>query len=245
MAKRLDVTFTPQSKIQVDHLSEESKKIPVGSREPRFALPELPELTETELDGDHPQALQIVAKINRYIENIADDYFLLGLHLMALHKMLKGSQMTTPQIKAWYLDKVNMPYSSAMQCKKVAEIYEDSPNLIERYGASSAYLLTTLNSHEERELVWNKACGEKATASVASLRQELKEWHQKQILLTPEKEPVKNVNEKDGLILKQLKELIPELKMLQALSLEERAVQRKKYAKQLRLLAEQLEADND
>ncbi len=241
MAKQLDVTFTPQSQIQVEHLSQKSKGVPVGSREPRFNLPDLPDLTETKLDGDHPQALQMVTRINRFIENIADDYFLLGLHLIVLHKMLKGSQMTTAQIKAWYLDKINMPYSSAMQCKKVAEVYEDSPNLIERYGASGAYLLTTLNSHEEREKVWIQACGEKATASIASLRQELKHWHQKQILPCSEQAPI--LDKKDRQIWRELKDLLSELKMLKELSLEEQTEQRQKYAKILRSLATQLESN--
>ncbi|GIT70960.1 MAG: hypothetical protein Ct9H300mP28_07740 [Pseudomonadota bacterium] len=74
----------------------------------------------------------MVNRINKYIENIADDYFLLGLHLISLHSLLRESKLTTEQIKTWYAENINMPYSSAMQCRKVAEVYASNPELITR-----------------------------------------------------------------------------------------------------------------
>ena len=42
-----------------------------------------------------------------------------------------------------HISDINMPYSSAMQCKKVAEVYSENPELIGRYSASGAYLLSS------------------------------------------------------------------------------------------------------
>ena len=55
-----------------------------------------------------PQVQTVLNRINKYIENIADDYFLLGLHLISLHALLRESELTTEQIKSWYAENINM-----------------------------------------------------------------------------------------------------------------------------------------
>ena len=124
----------------------------------------------------------MVNRINKYIENIADDYFLLGLHLISLHSLLRESKLATEQIKSWYAENINMPYSSAMQCRKVAEVYELNPELITRYTASGAYLLSTCRTPEEREEIWQEARGEKNAPSIRELRETLKRVREKKLL---------------------------------------------------------------
>ena len=75
-----------------------------------------------------------------------------------------------------------MPYSSAMQCRKVAEVYELNPELITRYTASGAYLLSTCRTPEEREEIWQEARGEKKTPSIRQLRETLKRVREKKLL---------------------------------------------------------------
>ena len=75
-----------------------------------------------------------------------------------------------------------MPYSSAMQCRKVAEVYELNPELITRYTASGAYLLSTCRTSEEREEIWQEARGEKNAPSIRELRETLKRVREKKLL---------------------------------------------------------------
>lgn len=176
MARTLDFDLNSQSKIsQEGTLPETKKAIPVGQRAIDFSVPDYgSDLRDDIAAQNTPQAQKMVDKINQYIENIADDYFLLGVHLIALHRLLKQSKIGTEQIKTWYAENINMPYSSAMQCKKVAEVYADNPELINRYTASGAYLLSSYKNHEERESIWIEACQGKATASIRNLRSALK-----------------------------------------------------------------------
>ena len=180
MAQTLKFNLNSQSKIsQEGMLSKKSRPMPVGQRQIDFSIPNYdPKIGKDVIAQNTPKAQRIVDRINQYIENISDDYFLLGMHLIALHKLLKQSKLKTDQIKAWYVENINMPYTSAMQCKKVAEVYADNPQLINRYSASGAYLLSSYNCHEEREAIWLEACGEKATASIRELRYVLKKRQQ-------------------------------------------------------------------
>ena len=75
-----------------------------------------------------------------------------------------------------------MPYSSAMQCRKVSEVYETNPELITRYTASGAYLLSTFRTPEEREEIWKEARGEKNAPSIRELRETLKRVREKKLL---------------------------------------------------------------
>ena len=96
--------------------------------------------------------------------------------------MLRESKLTTEQIKSWYAENINMPYSSAMQCRKVAEVYESNPELITRYTASGAYLLSTCRTPEEREEIWQEARGEKSAPSIRELRETLKHVRERKLL---------------------------------------------------------------
>ena len=117
MARTLDFDLNSQSKIsQEGILAQESAPIPVGQRYIDFSIPYYdPELSQEIVAQNTSQAQQIVDQINQYIENITDDYLLLGVHLIALHQLLKQSRLTTDQVKTWYAENINMPYSSAMQ----------------------------------------------------------------------------------------------------------------------------------
>ncbi|MBF0280008.1 MAG: hypothetical protein HQM13_19580 [SAR324 cluster bacterium] len=176
MARTLNFDLNSQSKIGQEGVSPQQKPpMLVGQRQIDFSIPYYdPGLSQEIVSQNTPQAQQIIDRINQYIENISDDYLLLGAHLIALHQLLKQSRLSTDQIKTWYAENVNMPYSSAMQCKKVALVYADQPELINRYTASGAYLLSSFKSHEEREIVWKEACGSKSTASIRELRAVLK-----------------------------------------------------------------------
>ena len=145
-----------------------------------------------------PQVQKVVSRINKFIENIADDYFLLGLHLLSLHSLLKESKLTTEQIKSWYAENINMPYSSAMQCRKVAEVYSANPELIGRYTASGAYLLSSCNTPEEREEIWQEARGKKPAPSIRDLRETLKHARERQALELQTAEREKTEKEESG-----------------------------------------------
>jgi len=155
----------------------------VGRMKTDFFLPELNlGASKDAPKKSSPQVQKAVSRINKFIENIADDYFLLGLHLLSLHSLLKESKLTTEQIKSWYAENINMPYSSAMQCRKVAEVYSANPELIGRYTASGAYLLSSCKTTEEREEIWQEARGEKPAPSIRDLRETLKRAKERQAL---------------------------------------------------------------
>ncbi len=189
MARALKLNLPSQTEIHQEGNPNQFTPAPmeVGHPQMEFFIPEL-QLDGIPLEEGSPRVQQVVNRINQYIENIADDYFLLGLHLIALHRLLKESGLTTEQVKLWYAENINMPYSSAMQCRKVAEVYEDRPELIGRYTASGAYLLTTCASHEERETVWQQARGDKEAPSVRDLRITLREFKEQQLLPGVEEE---------------------------------------------------------
>ena len=73
-----------------------------------------------------------------------------------------------------------MPYSSAMQCRKVASVYSENPRLIERYTASGAYLLSSCKNDDEREAIWLEARGEKPSPSIGELRETLKLFRERE-----------------------------------------------------------------
>ena len=56
--------------------------------------------------------------------------------------------------------------------------------MINRYTASGAYLLSSYKSHEERETIWQEACGKKTTASIRELRAVLKKRQERDPLST-------------------------------------------------------------
>ena len=157
--------------------------LPVGRMQTLFYLPKLKiDSKEYSPQKSSPPVQKVISRINKFIENIADDYFLLGLHLISLHSLLKESKLTTAQIKSWYAENINMPYSSAMQCRKVAEVYSENPELIRRYTASGAYLLSSCKTPEERAEIWQEARGEKSNPSIRELRETLKSVQEKQLL---------------------------------------------------------------
>ncbi len=180
MKKQLKINLNSQREIHQEgsnknSVTRDSSSLPIGRIKKEFFLPELSiDSAQHSLQKGFPKVETAVKKINKYIENIADDYFLLGLHLISLHSLLKESKLTTEQIKFWYAENINMPYSSAMQCRKVAEVYEPNPELITRYTASGAYLLSTCGTPEEREEIWQEARGEKKAPSISELRETLK-----------------------------------------------------------------------
>ena len=188
MNKELKINLNSQRDIQQEgaqknSATRDSSSIAVGRIKKEFFLPELNiDSAQESLQKGYPQVRTVVNRINKYIENIADDYFLLGLHLISLHSLLKESKLATEQIKSWYADNINMPYSSAMQCRKVAEVYELNPELITRYTASGAYLLSTCRTPEEREEIWQEARGEKNAPSIRQLRETLKHVREKKLL---------------------------------------------------------------
>ncbi len=189
MAKSLKIELVSQSTIAQEGSTEllESKAPTRTQRD--FFVPELG-LEQLSLSEGAERMQLVVEQINRFIDNISDDYFQLGLHLSALHKALRKSGLTTEQVKSWYTENINMPYSSAMQCRKVAETYADHPELISRYTASGAYLLSSCETPEERETVWNQARGEKPAPSIRELRETLKRFKEQQALPEPLPEPV-------------------------------------------------------
>ena len=171
----------------------------VGRMKTDFFLPELNlGAVKDALKKSSPQVQKVVSRINKFIENIADDYFLLGLHLLSLHSLLKESKLTTEQIKSWYAENINMPYSSAMQCRKVAEVYSANPELIGRYTASGAYLLSSCKTPEEREEIWQEARGEKPAPSIRDLRETLKRAREGQALELKTAEREKTEKEESG-----------------------------------------------
>ena len=180
MIKELKIKLNSQREIQQEgtqkkYPSKDSSSLPVGKMKKNFFIPELNiDSANESLQKGYPQVKTVVNMINKYIENIADDYFLLGLHLISLHSLLRESKLNTEQIKSWYTENINMPYSSAMQCRKVAEVYASNPELISRYTASGAYLLSSCKTPEEREEIWHEARGGKSTPSIRELRETLK-----------------------------------------------------------------------
>ena len=188
MSKELKINLNSQREILQEGAQKNfdvgnNSSLPTGRIKKEFFLPELKiDSSIDSLQNGFPNVQTVVNKINKYIENIADDYFFLGLHLISLHSLLKESKLTTEQIKSWYVENINMPYSSAMQCRKVAEVYELNPELITRYTASGAYLLSTCRTPEEREEIWQEARGEKNAPSIRQLRETLKHVREKKLL---------------------------------------------------------------
>ena len=188
MSKGLKINLLSQREIQREGAKKnvtmpETQSLPVGRVQTLFFLPELKiGFTEYSPQKSSPPVQKVISRINKFIENIADDYFLLGLHLISLHSLLKESKLTTVQIKSWYAENINMPYSSAMQCRKVADVYSENPELIGRYTASGAYLLSSCKTLEEREEIWQEARGEKSNPSIRELRETLKRIREKQLL---------------------------------------------------------------
>jgi hypothetical protein len=82
-----------------------------------------------------------------------------------------------------------------MQCRKVAEVYSGDPELIGRYTASGAYLLSSCKTPEEREEIWREARGEKSAPSIRELRETLKRVREKKALEQFEDEELKTGNE--------------------------------------------------
>tara|TARA_B100000676_G_C17937107_1_gene764247 strand:+ start:47 stop:817 length:771 start_codon:yes stop_codon:yes gene_type:complete len=198
MGKVLKIDLDSQREIKQEggknNLSTKiNSSLAVGKIKTNFFLPDLKLDTLDAKNSDiSPPVRRVVTRINKFIENIADDYFLLGLHLISLHSLLKESQLSTEQIKLWYAENINMPYSSAMQCRKVAEVYSDNPELIERYTASGAYLLSSCSTAEEREAIWKEAKGEKSTATVRDIREALKLARTSKLFAQAEKDQLKN-----------------------------------------------------
>jgi len=188
MNKQLKINLNSQREIQQEgsqknYAARDSSSLPIGRIKKEFFLPELNiDSAQESLQKGFPQVQTVVNRINKYIENIADDYFLLGLHLISLHSLLRESKLTTEQIKSWYAENINMPYSSAMQCRKVAEVYESNPELITRYTASGAYLLSACSTPEEREEIWQEARREKNAPSIRELRETLKRVLERKLL---------------------------------------------------------------
>ncbi len=205
MSKELKINLNSQREIlqegsQKNFDVSDSSSLPTGRIKKEFFLPELNiDSAQDYLQKGFPNVQTVVNKINKYIENIADDYFLLGLHLISLHSLLRESKLTTEQIKSWYVENINMPYSSAMQCRKVAEVYELNPELITRYTASGAYLLSTCRTPEEREEIWQEARGEKNAPSIRELRETLKIVREKK-LLEQNKSPKLETGKEDSVV---------------------------------------------
>ena len=197
MGKALKINLVSQREIKQEgsenKLSNSLKpQLGVGKIKTNFFLPELRlDSVKGTIKEISPPVQKVVSRINKFIENIADDYFLLGLHLISLHSLLRESKLNTDQIKSWYTENINMPYSSAMQCRKVAEVYSDDPELIARYTASGAYLLSSCKNAEEREEIWQKAKGEKSTASIRDIREALKNYRASKLFVKSEFAAVK------------------------------------------------------
>ena len=204
MVKPLKINLNTQREILQEgaHKSISTSAGPplrVGRMKTDFFLPELNlGAAKDAPKKSSPQVQKVVSRINKFIENIADDYFLLGLHLLSLHSLLKESKLTTEQIKSWYAENINMPYSSAMQCRKVAEVYSANPELIGRYTASGAYLLSSCKTPEEREEIWQEARGEKPAPSIRDLRETLKLARERQALERQMAEREKTEKEESG-----------------------------------------------
>ena len=188
MNKELKINLNSQREIQQEgtqknYVTKDSSWLRIGKIKKEFFLPELNiDSAQESLQKGYPHVRTVINRINKYIENIADDYFLLGLHLISLHSLLRESELNTEQIKSWYAENINMPYSSAMQCRKVAEVYESNPEMITRYTASGAYLLSTFRTPEEREEIWQEARGEKNVPSIRELRETLKRVRERKLL---------------------------------------------------------------
>jgi len=198
MSKVLNIKLNSQSEIQQEGAKNpkyilEDSTVPVGRIKTDFFLPELNlDTLENSTKNSSLQVQNVVSRINKFIENIADDYFLLGLHLISLHALLKESKLNTEQIKSWYAENINMPYSSAMQCRRVAVVYSENPELIGRYTASGAYLLSSCKTPEEREEIWHEARGQKSAPSIRELRETLKRVRERSLLEQQELEVVKS-----------------------------------------------------
>ena len=188
MSKALKINLNSQREIRQEGAQDPksipaSSTLPIGRIKTDFFLPELNlDTLEDSTKKSSPQVQKVVSRINKFIENIADDYFLLGLHLISLHSLLKESKLKTEQIRSWYTENINMPYSSAMQCRKVADVYSANPEQIGRYTASGAYLLSSCKTPEEREEIWQEARGEKSAPSIRELRETLKRVRERQAL---------------------------------------------------------------
>ena len=106
MGKELKINLGSQREIKQEgiqnRLTNKSKNtLVVGKIKTNFFLPELKlDSVYGSTEEISPTLKKVVVRINKFIENIADDYFLLGLHLISLHSLLKESKLTTEQIKS-------------------------------------------------------------------------------------------------------------------------------------------------
>ena len=107
MKKQLKINLNSQREIHQEgshknYTTRGSSSLPIGRVKKEFFLPELKiDSSKQSPQNGYPRLKTVVNKINKYIENIADDYFLLGLHLISLHSLLRESKLTTEQIKSW------------------------------------------------------------------------------------------------------------------------------------------------
>ena len=90
MSKALKIILNSQREIQQEgalnpESISESSTLPVGQIKTDFFLPELNlDTVENSTNNSSLQVQKVVSRINKFIENIADDYSLLGLHLISL-----------------------------------------------------------------------------------------------------------------------------------------------------------------
>ena len=101
MSKAIKIDLNSQREIRQEGAQDPksipaSSTLPVGRIKTDFFLPELNLVAvEDSTEKSSPQVQKVVSRINKFIENIADDYFLLGLHLISLHSVLKDSKLNT------------------------------------------------------------------------------------------------------------------------------------------------------
>jgi hypothetical protein len=112
MAKSLKIELVSQSTIAQEGSTELLESQAPTRTQRDFFVPELG-LEQLSLSEGAERMQLVVEQINRFIDNISDDYFQLGLHLSALHKALRKSGLTTEQVKSWYTENINIPSSDS------------------------------------------------------------------------------------------------------------------------------------